>query len=284
MPIETVFGRFNLTKWQMGILATGLMEGIDFIDELVEVFNLFTKKDINIRPIMEGMCSTPKQYIENFQKEMDIAGIDKAVMLDLPTNPDYEPFENLPKSMTSFLGMNQFNTMFLSSIKPPGIKLYPAMTGGIVEDYRETWVIAEKLGIPITLHCSPGGIGDHEDLSYPNNWAQFIYQYEVNVNFAHGGGNSFNWIDSISTIALESDRDNVYIDTAFHDAAFFDTARYFNDLRKIMENVNVLFGSDWPLCGIYYSYKDLIDKYRENLEPWQFEQITNYNPKMFLKE
>jgi len=285
MPLDVVFGRFDLSRSQLRILIAAANDGIEYIDDLVDLFNWMTDKNYNVKPLLESLAKTPDQYVKDFQIEMDKAGVDRAVLLDLPTNKNWEPFKDLLDSMISFVGLSQENLSCPCSCTVDGIKLYPAMTGGVVEDYRKIFIFAEKHGISITIHCSRGGIGEFKYLSHPPNWAQFIYEYDVNVCFAHGGGTSFQWINDIKKIALESDCDNVYIDTAFHDMAVRNPDVYFNMLRPVIEsNINVMFGSDWPLCGIYYSYKDLVDTYKNNLEPWQWEQISNTNPRSFLRE
>lgn len=77
---------------------------------------------------------------------------------------------------------------------------------------------------------------------------------------------------------------NIYMDTGFHSDAIKDSNNYFDSLINLFDEVpdRILLGSDYPLHTVYYSYKDIIDIYRNRLHPFYFGLVSHYNPSDFI--
>jgi predicted TIM-barrel fold metal-dependent hydrolase len=209
-----------------------------------------------------------------------------------------------------------------------GVKMYPALgyhpspraawqrnvPGHVVDNLKKLYSHCADGRVPITAHASVGGaysVGadDKETGVWPltevSNWLDPLREYRLKINFAHLGGNylhedgakrlqSATWrreiLNWIARSGTDPDFGSVYGDLSYHDMALCrDTAaRYFGDLREVMENADtargVLFGTDASMISHTWTEAEYARPFRDTkkLDDSAKELIFSDNPTRFL--
>jgi predicted TIM-barrel fold metal-dependent hydrolase len=194
-----------------------------------------------------------------------------------------------------------------------GIKLYPPL--GYLPTHPNLIPVFDycvQYDIPITLHCSPGGINNFRKKNYvrswdeknhledfkttkgnksiyytaPEKWLPVLERWQkLRINFAHfGGGDNFfkdetGWVKEI--IQLIKDHPRVYTDISYHT----DT----NSPAKILEvvgendclNQKLMFGTDYIMMMMDMTLGGL-EEYFSHFTSFN-DRLRNENAKDFLK-
>ena len=302
----------NLFKCLTWILRFGKYNKIE---EMIEIFSthLFEVGDI-------------------LRKEMDEAGVKLTtpLMMDMdyatkdhyPAELDYGTQIEIMKRIASkhycvimpFIGFDprreESDELVMHSLMTKGIlgiKMYPKLgfhpspkspvnskeVNGRLNNVYET---CQRLQIPITTHCSPGGayseklIGKREErntLVHPTAWIDVINLYpSLYLNLGHGGGDLYK--DEANTwnsyaIDLVNNGENVYFDLAYHGEAHETPEVYFSRLhsQKIPHD-KVLFGTDWSMIRHTHTVKEFLQPFLDNLKPNIRARILYKNAIKFL--
>ena len=293
-PSKLFASRFEIDLKHLNPLIHELADHDTIIDGIEFIRNLFVAKDTDIEPILELYCNSNEYCFRDIKTQL-VKNTGVIQVIDYGENlVKYKGqlADNLALAKKNhlkiFMGIDIGRTLaeiydLLNNYLMffDGIKLYPAISASM-HGLEAVVQRCSKLQLPMLVHCSDGGIGKFKENNDPRKWNNVLYKYpNTVVCFGHGGGNNTQYQRTIAFYALEYE--NIYIDTAFHDDAIFETKSYFNDLRERIEsNIFVMFGSDYPLHSIYYTYPELIDIYRSNLEQWQLDLIFNTHPLQFL--
>lgn len=203
-----------------------------------------------------------------------------------------------------------------------GLKMYPPL-GYFPFDKRLDLVFryAEENQIPITTHCSRGGVyykGDIKDVTHPitgkhvprgrnkfvtdiytspENYTYLLAKFpELKINLAHFGGNE-EWKKHLRNTVVDEDGEvnwfvtvqnlikkhpNVYSDISY--------TLFNKDLLPLLKIVlqdgqlknKVLFGSDFYMTEIEESEREFSVNLRANLGEGDFRLIAEQNPAFFL--
>lgn len=185
-----------------------------------------------------------------------------------------------------------------------GVKLYPPLgfdpwpyhedkpidTATEFDKVNYLYQFCSERGIPITVHCSPGGFKTaHHGMEYtnPEKWKNVLSAYEnLKINFAHCGFDNNkphkSWLNTI--MELMGGYKGVYADFSYignsRDSYTFLKERIvdkgFGD--------RILFGSDFPvnLFGVD-SYKDYVENFFHlSLDTNLKHKFCSANPHKFL--
>jgi predicted TIM-barrel fold metal-dependent hydrolase len=211
---------------------------------------------------------------------------------------------------------------YIESENFTGLKMYPPL-GYYPFDKRLDLVLsyAEQYGIPITTHCSRGGVyykGQIQDLKHPitgksipkrkNKYLTDIYTDPENyffllkkfpdlkINLAHFGGFD-EWEKYLANTIVDEDGEvnwfskvsdlvrsapNVYTDVSY--------TLFNKDLIPLLKIVlqdstlknKVLFGSDFYMTEIEESEREFCINLRASLGESDFKLIAEENPSIFL--
>ncbi len=196
-----------------------------------------------------------------------------------------------------------------------GIKMYPAMgwfpSGWDIHPVlRAIYGYCEDNRIPITVHCSAGGVhgqdtspGKYKYWTTPLEWQAVMVEYPMLVvNLAHFGGQvpfenfwntdptvqpPSNWTWRIVEM-LMAEYDNVFTDISFHDDAMSDEhvrpwlSAMITALSDGFACDRIMMGSDWPLHHTMYSYSHWVGDMQKLVGRYNWDLISNYNPRRFL--
>ena len=287
------------------VLARALAEALTskvgerITDAIQDIYNHFADRPIDIEPILEAYVSdTP---IQDLIRQLDAAGIEECTplmmdMLDDEWDDKVKFFGNLhskEKRLKPFLGVHpDYRT--LDQIREAfkdydffGIKMYPPM-GVNPNDVKLRSILSwsEYNNIPITVHCSMGG------LKYPNvpsrytdpdSWADILINYpNLRICLAHMGGSFTRWTKKILSWGQEFE--NLFVDISFHDEAIFEPDEWRNDFLDAYDKIpdKIMFGADWPLSSIYFDMKEFAARVKSLIGDEAFSIITEVNTERFM--
>jgi predicted TIM-barrel fold metal-dependent hydrolase len=173
-----------------------------------------------------------------------------------------------------------------------GVKLYPPMDSP-VDHIRllPVYTACEARCIPITTHCSKGGI------SAPTFWASLFKGYMADpkywepilekfpllkINFAHFGGGVTSWEKTI--INLMKKYPNVYTDTSGSCGidCRMKSYKYWLNKEPILAD-RLLYGSDYFITDILdRSVQSCMTRIKRFIGEDTFKKISEVNPVKFL--
>jgi uncharacterized protein len=213
----------------------------------------------------------------NYLKQMDNAGIDKAVFLimdagiglgeaSLSIEEIYElHYHIIKKNPDRFIafggidprrgkeGLDLFKKgIFDYGFK--GLKLYPPM-GFAMDDERllPFYDICNKHNLPVLIHTGPSLKILKNEFADPLSIAKIAQKYpDVKFILAHAG---YNLTTKLSELVLNSK--NIYLDIAGFRSKYFNTNSdaEFSFIIQIFKgelNKKILFGTDWPLFNLMH--------------------------------
>ncbi len=198
-----------------------------------------------------------------------------------------------------------------------GLKLYPNL--GYSPDHhvlKEIYAICQEKSIPVTSHCSTGGIslrGASKDqvkaFAQPSNYKTILKEFpRLNFCLAHFGGtqewerslsgnsprrgDQASWLSVILEMIRSGEYPNLYTDvsyTLFCEIPSLRTLSYIDYLKVMLADDrvrrHVLFGSDYYMVEQEKSSeKEVSIALRSRLGEQLYFQIAHDNPKMFLYE
>lgn len=194
-----------------------------------------------------------------------------------------------------------------------GVKLYPPLGYAPTDSalMSDVYPFCQQRGLPITAHCSRGGVHDaslsaEEAARYadPDQWKAVLKAFpDLRICLAHFGGiddwrtyldtpwpheqsasAEQSWLGKILDMIRSGEYPNLYTDisyTAFYFPEMIDTLKVLLSDPNIQERV--LFGSDFYMAEQEeLSERMLSIKLRATLGEGLFWQIANTNPKAFL--
>lgn len=271
----------------------------DPIDDVVEwIYNLFTKKDIDSDPIAK-VFFTPLSEQWKLFAEMPCTPNVMTIDFRGSSGTDEEYVDAYVAQRTIWLALDD---VFITIGKAPSTK-YAGITmenGSAMKAYPAMWNgkgghemfcnMSQRIKRPIIAHASQGGIGRNKANNNPLKWWDALMEYpESVICFAHAIGYSDEEWEVIERMALEfrflDGRPRIYVDTAFVEGFKFDPDTYYNRLRTRLDGNcadGIMWGTDWPLCTIYYSQQESIDSHKKHLGAEKWEIISRENPSRFL--
>lgn len=219
-------------------------------------------------------------------KQMDNAGIDKAVLLILDSGIGMkEPAMSIeeihelhaevlrrhPDRFMVFAGIDprreggfRLFEKYISEFRFSGLKLYPPM--GYPVDHPALmpyYELCEELGLAVLIHTGPSLPSLNNHLAKPGLMISLAERFsDVNFILAHAG---YNLYDAHVQKALELP--NVFADIAGFQSYISHGKEHMKKmLAPVFDarfNDKVLFGSDWPLFNIMSPLKRHINLIRE---------------------
>lgn len=279
------FAKFLTTigKTQRQILAewkTNYPEGTKFCVLTIDMENM-------------GAGKPKKPYLEQVKEVIEIAKEDSNVLPFIMVDPYSK-------------NINELYYLIVENIDIiAGIKYYPTMSCHTVLDYRLTKF--NKLGLPITVHCTPTSPVYYKGNDYKQrtpNFPSFKHSYKRkdyianvahpyfciklashinnNINMAHFGGVP-EWKDYIKRNIIVSHvngRTNLFTDVSF---TYYENQEELNNILdgKITRKY-VLYGDDEFMIETVTKEHAFVNKIRRALDGRKFHQITRLNPKKFL--
>ena len=298
---EISFGRYGVSPKMVDIFVDLYKAiGIGAIKHIEDILEEVYGKDINIAEFARNFFTSIENAEERLIKDMDEAGISKAVVLDVLTS-DYEikHSDRLIRFTSEYYmrDLMKKNDGDYGPV-PVGIKSYPKMRGIPTDEILE---MAQDFKVPIVAHCSKGGIHGNQTaaasnkLASPAQWAIALEKYPgLIVCLAHAGGctdfvnywtdGTSGWMKDIYT--LMTTYPFVYVDVSYHDMAVHNPDRYFSALKKAIHSEignRIMFGDDRPFMLVEYNLKQWVDSFKEHLTIGEWNIICNKNPKVFLK-
>lgn len=283
------------------------------IEEAVKIFD---DSDIDIEPIIKVFLLSNAALVDNLLEAMASGGIERScpLMLDLGvdmgknsvmTYDDQVNFFGKLHVMSGgrlypFLGLDvrrkkySLDELLAGKHNFYGVKLYSKLGFDpnpwslknekyVNDNLFELYDFCQAMGIPITCHTSKGGIGDKKNFANPEQWYRVISNwYDLRLNLAHGGGMFTDWTDTIEGWAL--DFINLFIDIAYHDQIVRDPKWYFDRFMDLFHRMpgQVLFGTDYPLHLVYYSYAKFVETFRKHVGEDIFDITCRHNNSVFL--
>lgn len=278
----------------------------DPIDDVVEwIYNLFTKKDIDSDPIAK-VFFTPLSEQWKLFAEMPCTPNVMTIDFRGNTNNGGTLDKHSRAINASVICADKSNGWWSVGYNPDmsnyplrpilgepysAIKVYPSMWRDEEKDCH-SWACnrSHRTHKPIIAHASKGGIGRNKANNNPLKWWDALAEYpESVICFAHAIGYSDEEWEVIERMAMEFRFPNgdprIYVDTAFVEGFKFDPDTYYNRLRERLGGNcadGIMWGTDWPLCTIYYSQQESIDSHKEHLGDELWEIISRVNPSRFL--
>lgn len=202
-----------------------------------------------------------------------------------------------------------------------GIKIYPSL-GYYPDDTKlnPIWRYAEKNDIPVTAHCSKGGIYYMDDdlkgllktchlesgknkrelcnnFTHPNNYISLLQKFpKLKICLAHFGGED-DMIEYLDDPPLNKPNDNWYYlvkemlkkyDNIFTDIAYtLRKQELFSVIKVILQSEpkireKIMFASDYYMVQQVGSEKRFSVDLRAFFDEKDFQQIAEINPKRFL--
>lgn len=308
IPTDLLVEICKASKKSAGKTLTKLIE---------EAVNIFEDSEIDIEPIIKVFLMSNAQLVDDLLSNMAGAGIERACPLMLDLNIDmgknsvmsYDDQVNFYGKMHvmtggrlyPFLGLdvrrkdyNLDDLLANPRYKFFGVKLYSklgfdpnpwslANEKYVNNNLFELYDFCQAMGIPITCHTSKGGIGDKKNFANPEQWYRVLTNwYDLRLNLAHGGGMFTDWTDTIEKWAL--DFANLFFDIAFHDQIVRDPRWYFDRFMELYHKMpgQVLFGTDYPLHLVYYTYAKFVETFRKHVGEDIFDVTCRHNNSVFL--
>lgn len=183
--------------------------------------------------------------VDDFIKNMDEAGIDKAVVFSFSEQIDneyvIESVKRYPDRLFGFVTINPWSTTSEEELEKAfstdeihGLKLHPVKHAYALDDLSlldPLFKICEKHNKPILI------FGGANVYSSPNMFAEMAMTFpKVNLIMAHGG----QMYETTSAINVAKKYKNIYIETS----SMFGI-RIQNIVKKNLTN-QIIFGSDTP--------------------------------------
>lgn len=183
--------------------------------------------------------------VDDFIKNMDEAGIDKAVVFSFSEQIDneyvIESVKRYPDRLFGFVTINPWSTTSEEELEKAfstdeihGLKLHPVKHAYALDDHNlldPLFKICEKHNKPILI------FGGANVYSSPNMFAEMAMTFpKVNLIMAHGG----QMYETTSAINVAKKYKNIYIETS----SMFGI-RIQNIVKKNLTN-QIIFGSDTP--------------------------------------
>lgn len=183
--------------------------------------------------------------VDDFIKNMDEAGIDKAVVFSFSEQIDneyvIESVKRYPDRLFGFVTINPWSTTSEEELEKAfstdeihGLKLHPVKHAYALDDHSlfdPLFKICEKHNKPILI------FGGANVYSSPNMFAEMAMTFpKVNLIMAHGG----QMYETTSAINVAKKYKNIYIETS----SMFGI-RIQNIVKKNLTN-QIIFGSDTP--------------------------------------
>ena len=181
--------------------------------------------------------------VDDFIKNMDEAGIDKAVVFSFSEQIDneyvIESVKRYPDRLFGFVTINPWSTTSEEELEKAfstdeihGLKLHPVKHAYALDDHSlldPLFKICEKHNKPILI------FGGANVYSSPNMFAEMAMTFpKVNLIMAHGG----QMYETTSAINVAKKYKNIYIETS-------SMFRIQNIVKKNLTN-QIIFGSDTP--------------------------------------
>jgi uncharacterized protein len=242
------------------------------------------------------------QPLETFLLEMDLEGVDKAVLLPIACKRNRgvnvvsnDQVENLCKQSSRFIGFCSVDpvesdalTELENSIKSRGLRglfLNPEMQGFTPDELRLIPVLekADELKIPVMFHTGMTWAPNTSLApNHPLQWEPIIRRFpNLKIVLSKFG---WPWIWDAAALALKYS--NVYLDLSAH---FYDSPIEFFQAVYTQQipltfidrslNTKVLFGSNYPRVEI----KNMVRAFRRlDLSPSSREKIGRTNAEKLL--
>lgn len=237
-----------------------------------------------------------------FVRQMDIAAIDKAVLLIIDGGLAFDKnyldiseiyrvhknvLEKYPDRFIVFAGMDprRGKTGFdlfrrgIENYKFRGLKLYPPMGYSVnCQELIQYYEYCNCHNLPILFHTGPSQKGLANSLANPLFISSISEVYpRINFILAHAG---FNLSEDL--IRFVSKSKNVFIDIAGFQSKYrrvdAEMLRAFEPLFLEELNSSVLFGSDWPLFNLTSPLKrniDILTEINKLVVPKQKKALEN---------
>jgi len=336
-PPDVFVGRFDFPDYVVDAFVTLLSGHLKELDLAEDIIKFFTGKLYNIDEMVElfnlDFDGSVKYLIGQMDKAdiyistplmLDLAGGCGGSYVNMPFEEQIEAFGELSKKtngrLLPFYGFDpcrkDAKELFIKAYEKGGfygVKLYPALS--FSPDYTDgsnfheidiilKWLYdyCESEGIPITSHCSTGGIKGayvSDDIAHyrnsPNRYFEARWNHKkLRLNLAHfGGNNSFiqYFIDgkggsASSLVYMMSTFENLFSDQAFHEGMFYDVNKYSKAFFTAMSDPliagHLLAGSDDPLIDIMYYEYQALSKLEQQASPYNVNLVRQHNPPIFL--
>lgn len=198
-----------------------------------------------------------------------------------------------------------------------GVKIYPNL-GYYPDDpvLLEIYAYCEKKKLPITAHCSTGGIRatglsreEAQKFAHPANYESVLKQFpKLHFCLAHFGGADewerhltgetprsgadATWLTVIVEMLRSKKYPNLYTDTSytlFTEMPAYRPFNYFEFMKVLLADRNIrehtLFGTDYYMVEREkVSEKEVSVALRSHLGEETYFQLAHYNPMKFLYE
>jgi predicted TIM-barrel fold metal-dependent hydrolase len=233
---------------------------------------------------------------EAMLRQMDAAGVDKAVLLVLDGGVGlgeagitideifalhYRVLQSHPDRFIVFGGVDPRRGMAGFDLFKKGVfdygfrgmKLYPPMGYAINdESLLPFYEICNQLQLPVLIHTGPSLPILHNEFAQPATFQSILESY-TNINFilAHQG---YRLKDPVIQQLIRLD--NVYLDISGFQMLNYKADEIRENLKMIfLKNYNkkILYGSDWPLFNLFRPLNKDIDVLKAI-----FEEVKNDVP------
>lgn len=340
-PPEVFFGRLGIPKW----LVMGLADAARNAKPMVKLIDIAADfvggHDVRLVETLKIFNSNTSEILQMSLDGMKAAGITHATPLMLDLAPACEshytqlPFQMQVDYYGSMYEKSEGKLLPFAMIDPRrehfkewvvelwekrdffGFKAYPPLgvDYNVDSGFNEDWVndnvafflwYCEKHRIPVTTHCSPGGIKGKDmtdkqvhQITCPNNWRPVLDKHpKLFLNLAHFGGNAHftrhflgnggkdNWTTQIVSI-LETREfyNNVCADNSYHENVIRHPAMYREAILAALTNMFVgdrfLYGDDVDIASIIYSMATYATATRKAIGDDKYSVLANYNPRGF---
>lgn len=242
------------------------------------------------------------QPLETFYLEMDLEGVDKAVILpiacrrvrgvDVVTNDQIAHLCGISSRFIGFCSVDPLHTGALGELERSvtelglkGLFFNPEIQGFLPEEPSLLPVLekAEELGIPVMIHTGMTWAPNTSLApNHPLKWEPVIQKFpRLNIVLS-----KFGWPWVWDAVALAMKYPNVYLDLSAHfydsPAEFFQTVYSHQIPITLIDrslNTKILFGSNYPRVEI----KNMVRAFnRLSLSPSSKEKIGRENAKRLL--
>lgn len=294
--------KINLKHIQKLAYETGdslLMKGT------IGAYNAFAKKDLNREALLKQFFISDYEYREELMKlepdhlclmSLDLGKEESQFLGEADWKIHQTKVDNLLpgkkiyhiKGIAPWRIQNSAGESLDQLTSADGLKVYPATWSVPPNIARQCFMrltaFSEKHGIPLFVHCSPGGIGKQRQYSDPINWFKPLGKHPLaKIVFLHSGRRK-EWEKRIILLAMEYP--GVFAETGFHEGAIFNSQVYFDWLKRFQEAMwgKVGFGGDYPLFLAFYIHQLLMDKHREYLSGFEQDLLFTWAPDMILNQ
>lgn len=214
------------------------------------------------------------QWCDGLVRQMELAGIAKAVLLILPDTdgPErqlmsrravyehhYEVLRRHPNRLLVFAGVDPRDgpdglELFRTSVREwgfRGLKLYPPLGYRVDDDrFDPYYAICDAYGLPVVIHTGPSLPELDASLAHSHHVSPVARRWpRVNFILAHAGFR----LDTDS-VNLATTYRNVYLDIAGFRSRYTrlegETVAEFGRIFRDNLHDKILFGTDWPLFNL----------------------------------